>query len=215
MSEATMFDLTHPLATDIPRFPGDPEVRIASLDGFAPWQVSSLSMGTHSGTHMDAPRHRFADGNGIGSYGPERLVGRGLIIDARGSKDNEAIPASVLDGVRDRVWPGWFALFWTGWDRHWRDERYFRHPYLSEDLAENLVALGAGLVAIDTLSVDSTANAGMSAHTILLGADILIVENICRLGELPRGQILTYAFLPLALGEADGSPVRVVAWQAP
>lgn len=207
-----VFDLTQPLSTAIPRFPGDPEVRIEVLPGMEPWQVSVLAIGTHSGTHIDAPRHRIPGGAGIGAYGPERLVGRGLVIDASWFEMNEPIPESVLAPVRDDAWPGWFAIVRTGWDRFWGTDRYFRHPYLSPTLAAALVDLGAGLVAIDALSVDATTGEGDAAHLALLGADVLIAENLCQLGALTPGRPYEFAFLPLPLGEADGSPARVVAW---
>ncbi|HET7055449.1 MAG TPA: cyclase family protein, partial [Thermomicrobiales bacterium] len=178
-----MIDLTHRLTPDIPRFPGDPDVRIEPLPGFAPWQVSALTMGTHSGTHMDAPRHRFPDAASIDRYGPDRLVGRGYVIDAPDLADNAAIPAAVLSSLGTHPAPGWLAVLRTGWDRFWGDERYFRHPFLAPELAQTLVALGAGLVAIDTLSVDSTVDRGSVAHEILLGADVLIAENLVSLGS--------------------------------
>jgi arylformamidase len=209
-----VIDLTQPLSAETPRFPGDPEVRISRLAGFAPWQISTIQMGSHSGTHMDAPRHRIADGPGIGAFGPERLVGPGVVIDARGSADNEAIPASVLDPMRDRVSPGWFALVHTGWDRYWGTGRYFRHPYLSPELAQALVDLGAGLVAFDALNIDSTVDGGDVAHLTLLGANVLIAENLCHMDGLADMHSPRFAFLPLSLGEADGAPARVVAWDA-
>lgn len=209
-----MYDLTQTLSPDIPRFPGDPEVRVEPFPGAAPWQVSTLALGTHSGTHMDAPRHLIPGGAGIGSFGPERLVGRGLILDARGLAENAPIPASILDPVRDRPWPGWFAIIRTGWDQHWREDRYFRHPYLSPQLAETLLTLDAGLVGIDALSVDSTHDSGSRAHQSLLGAGVLILENLRNLDALDPALTYTFACLPLALGDADGSPARVVAWTA-
>jgi len=207
-----MFDLTQTLNADTPRFPGDPEVHIESIHEFVPWQISSLKMGTHSGTHMDAPRHLIAEGAGIGAYGPDRLVGRGLVLDARGLDDNAAIPDTVLTRVTNVTWPGWFAVVCTGWDHYWGDERYFRHPYLSAELAARLVASNAGLVAIDALSVDSTVDEGSAAHALLLAADVLIAENLCNVRLLDPAHPYSFAFLPLSLGEADGSPARVVAW---
>src|SRR4051812_8448723 len=144
-----MYDLTQPLNADIPRFPGDPEVRIETIHDVAPWQISSLVMGTNSGTQMDAPRHRIPDGPGIGAYGPDRLVGHGLVLDAEGLSDNEAIPVTVLEPVQEVIWPGWFAVVRTSWDHYWGKPRYFRHPYLSEELAEALAATQARVVAID------------------------------------------------------------------
>ena len=207
-----VFDLTQPLTADIPRFPGDPEVRIEPLAGFEPWQISALALGTHSGTHMDAPRHRIASGAGIGEYGPDRLIGTGIVIDAFGLDDNQPIAAAAIDPVREAIAPGWFVVFRTDWDHYWRQDRYFRHPYLSPELATALVDLKAGLVAIDALSVDSTVDSGSEAHVILLGADVLIAENLRGLSALEANTPYQFAFLPLSLGPADGSPARVVAW---
>lgn len=207
-----MHDLTQPLNAGTPRFPGDPEVRIEAIRESAPWQISELRMGTHSGTHLDAPSHCIVGGAGIGAYPPDRLLGGGFVINAMNLDENEAIPASILETVRDKTWPGWFAVMRTGWDLHWSDARYFRHPYLSPELAKELVATKAGIVAIDALSVDSTGDGGSEAHFILLGADVLIAENLCNLGSLEPSRHYTFAFLPLSLGSADGSPGRVVAW---
>jgi kynurenine formamidase len=209
-----MFDLTQPLSARTPRFPGDPEVRVEALPGYEPWQVSRLEMSTHSGTHLDAPRHRFRDGQGIGDFAPERFVGRGLVIDASGFGNNEPIPPDVLVAVKGLTWPGWIAVVRTGWDRYWGEERYFQHPFLSPELTESLIETAAGLVAIDALSVDSTADRRDDAHVALLGAGILIAENLCRLAALKAARSYAFAFLPLALGNADGSPARILAWDA-
>jgi kynurenine formamidase len=207
-----VFDLTQVLAPDIPRFPGDPQVQVAPLPGYAPWQVSAIACGTHSGTHMDAPRHRFADGKGIGAYSADRFVGEGLVVEADGLGENEPIPASVLDAVSEIAWPGWFALIRTGWSRYWQDDRYFRHPYLSPALADRLALLGAGIVAIDALRVDSTVDGGSTTHERLLSADVLIAENLRGLDALTPGTLFAVACLPLSLGDTDGSPARIVAW---
>jgi kynurenine formamidase len=207
-----MYDLTQPLTADTPRFPGDPAIQIEPVAGIAPWHVSALRLSTHSGTHMDAPRHCIPDGVGIGHFGPDRLIGRGLVLDASGLADNEAIPAAVIDQLGGQTWPGWFAVVRTGWDRYWRDERYFRHPFLSPALANALMESGAGLVAIDALNVDSTVDGSSGAHLVLLGANVLIAENLCRLDVLEPARTYVFACLPLSLGDADGAPARVVAW---
>jgi arylformamidase len=134
------------------------------------------------------------------------------VVEARGVGSNEPIGVAILDGLRGRASPGWFAIVRTGWDTYWGTPRYFEHPYLSPELAQALVELKVGIVAIDTLSVDSTVDAGSEAHRILLGADILIAENLCNLSVLVSSQPYTFAFMPLRIDEADGSPARVVAW---
>lgn len=208
-----MIDLTQPLTASIPRFPGDPAVDIATMPGTEPWRVSRLAMGTHSGTHLDAPLHRIPGGAGIGAFGPERFAGTGRVIEARGFGENAAIGSEVLENVRDQVWPGWFAVIRTDWDRYWGDDRYFRHPYLSPALARSLRDLGTGLAAIDALSVDSTVDGGSEAHLTLLSADILIAENLRNLSLLASDRPYAFVALPLALGEVDGSPARIIAWE--
>lgn len=207
-----MFDLTQPLTEDISCYPDDPKVRIVPIPEFAPWHVTSIACGSHSGTHMDAPKHRLADGIGIGAFGPERLLGHGYVLDATDLGENEPIPVSVLAGLPDNLAPGWFAFIRTGWDRFWKQEAYFRHPYLSSELAEKLVASGVGLIGVDALNVDSTVNDADAVHLILLGSETLIAENLCRLDQLQIGKRYAFACLPLSLGAADGSPARVVAW---
>lgn len=207
-----MIDLTQPLSASTPRFPGDPEVRIEHLEGFAPWQISRVTMGSHSGTHMDAPRHLFPAGSVLADFDVSRFVGRGIVFDVRGTGENEPISIATLDDARERLVAGEFAFFLTGWDKFWGTDRYFNHPYLSRETAGELVSLGIGLVGIDTLSVDSTADGGSAAHEVLLGSGTLIVENLCNLDKLDPAQTYTFACLPLALADADGSPARVVAW---
>lgn len=209
---ALIHDLTHPLATAMPGFPGDPEVRIDRDGGPGPWRVSALHLASHSGTHVDAPRHLLPDGAGIGAYSPERFLLPGLVVDAAGRAEDEALGAEVLAPHLGAIRPGSAVVLRTGWDRFWGDPHYHRHPYLGDELAAALVSSGAGLVAVDALNVDSTPAGGSSAHARLLGADVLIVENLRGLDAMQAGRPYVFAFLPLSLGDLDGGPVRALAW---
>ncbi len=204
-----MYDLTRVLASGMPVYPGDPEVRIVA-GGASPWRVSALHLGSHSGTHVDAPLHYVADGRGIGAFPLDRFIAPGIVVDARGYAEDAPIGAGILDGYDLR--PGMIVVIRTGWEAFWQDARYFRHPYLSADLAHALVERRVSLVAVDALNVDSTVNGGEMAHAILLGADILIAENLCNLDALHCGQAYVFAILPLALGAVDGAPARALAW---
>lgn len=205
-------DLTHPLATAMPGFPGDPAVRIERDDGPGPWRVSALHLGSHSGTHVDAPRHLLPAGRGLGAYPPERFVLPGLVFDAGARADNEPLGPDLLLPYRAAVRLGAAVVLRTGWDRFWGDPRYERHPYLAADLAAALVAAGVALVGIDALNVDSTAAGGSAAHAALLAADVLIVENLRGLDALVAGHPYLFAFLPLSVGDLDGAPIRALAW---
>ncbi len=205
-------DLSHPLTTGLAVFPGDPEVRIERDDGPGPWRVSALHLGSHSGTHVDAPRHYLPGGKGIGDYPPQRFVRRGVVLDAGGRGENAALGVDVLDSAREGIEPGAIVVLRTGWDRFWGGLRYERHPYVGEELAAALVTVKVGLVGIDALSVDSTPAGGSAAHARLLGADVLIVENLRGLDALAAGQPYVFACVPLAVGDLDGAPIRALAW---
>jgi kynurenine formamidase len=206
-------DLTHRLVSGIPHYPGDPDVRIERWPGDPPWQTSEVCLGTHSGTHLDAPRHFLPDGPGIGALPSDRFIGTGVVLDATGFGPNEPLPASLAADLPALFAPGWFVVIRTGWDRWWGDDRYFRHPYLSPDLARRLADAGAGIVAIDALNVDSTVDETDHAHGTLLGRGILLVENLRGLDALRAGTPYRFAFAPLAFGtDGDGSPIRALAW---
>lgn len=208
-----MWDLTQPLNEHTPHFPGDPAFQRVPIPDQEPWRISQISMSSHNGTHLDAPLHRMEGGAAIHDLPLSRVTGLALVVDATGLPENSPIPDAVLDSLPDETWPGWVALIHTGWDRYWGDERYFRHPYLSPELAQRLVDSGCRLVAIDALSVDSTADDGEAAHVILLGNDVLVAENLCGLQELEPHTRYGIACLPLPLTGADGSPVRFIAWE--
>ncbi|WP_299645024.1 cyclase family protein [uncultured Chloroflexus sp.] len=205
-----IYDLTRPITSGMPVYPGDPPVQITPLPN-PPWQISALQLGSHSGTHLDAPRHRFAGGVGIDAIPPARLVGPGIVIDAGGYEANAPIGPEVLAGVA--LPAGLMVLIRTGWEAYWGTDVYARHPYLSAGLAQALVDVGVTLVGIDAFSVDSTVDGNDAAHLTLLGNNILIAENLCNLAALECGTRYTFAFLPLPLVQADGAPARVLAWR--
>ena len=209
---AVIHDLTHRLVTGMPIFPGDPDVRIEPWGDDASWRVSALHLGSHSGTHVDAPRHYVAGGRAIGDYPASRFIGSGVVLDAGGHGDNQPLGPDLLTPHRAAIRPGCFVVLRTGWGRYWGEARYVRHPYVGVELAAALVAAGVGLVGIDALNVDSTADGGSAAHERLLGADVLIVENLRGLDALRAGRSYVFAFAPLALGDLDGAPVRALAW---
>lgn len=207
-----LYDLSHRIVSGMPHFPGDPVPQVTPATMEPPWRVSSLAIGSHTGTHVDAPSHFLPDGRPIGEYPLERFILPGMVVDATGFWMNEAIPEDVLAPYREAFKPGWCLILRTGWDRHWDDESYYRHPYLSDALAAAVVAMGASLFGIDALNVDSTADSGNTVHDTLLRGDVLIVENLRGLDALEAGRTYGFGFVPLALGDVDGAPVRALAW---
>ena len=211
MPERDIIDLSHTMRPGMPVFPEDPEVAFAPAAAMLPWRVTKLALGTHSGTHIDAASHYVTGGATIDAYPLERFVLPAHVVSA-GAGAGEAVPWATLGAALPADLTGRAVLLHTGWDRYWGRETAFDHPYLAADAARGLVGRGVALVGTDALNVDSTAAGTTHAHEILLGADVLIVENLARLEALEPGRPCTCAFVPLKLEGADGSPIRAYAF---
>jgi kynurenine formamidase len=214
MLERQLIDLSHPLHTGMPVFPEDPEVVLEPAGALAPWQVTGLRLGTHSGTHIDAASHFVPGGTTIDRYPLERFVLPAWVVPAVAG-ENQAIEWSSLAAALPDLLEGAAVLLHTGWDHHWGTPRALRHPFLSAAAAEGLVERGAGLVGTDALNVDATEGGTTHAHAALLGADVLIVENLTGLDALESGRTYLCVFVPLRIEGADGSPIRAFAFAGP
>lgn len=195
----SIVDLSVPVHTGMPIYPGDPEVSISPALTIpeSGVEVHSLHLGTHSGTHLDAPSHTLAGGRTVGDIALDRLVGPTLVLDGRN-------PVALPESVPERV------LICVGWDKHWGSERMTAHPAQPLELVEQLWARGMRLLGVDCLSPDPTPGDGdFPVHAFVLGQDGLIVENLRGLAPL-IGRTVTTAMVPLRLDGLDGSPVR--AW---
>jgi arylformamidase len=205
-----LLDLSRRLETGMPVFPGDPPVVLAPAGAEPPWQVMRLRLGTHSGTHIDAASHYLPGGRTIDEYPLERFVLDAYVVHL----DVGAEAAISWEDVAAQL-PGDLTgvgiLLHTGWDRYWGAEQAEEHPYLSESAANRLAASGATLVGTDALNVDGTARPTTFAHAALLGADVLVVENLIGLGALGSGRPYGCAFVPLNVASGDGSPIRAYA----
>ncbi|MFE5672171.1 cyclase family protein [Agromyces sp. NPDC056523] len=209
-----MRDLSHPISDGMMVYPGDPGVHLAAAleldrDGAA---VTSVRMGSHTGTHVDAPAHTVAGGRTMDAVGLDELVGDALVIRVDGLGDRAMIGVAELGDLPERVPP--IVVVDTGWAAHFGTDRALRHPALSAEAARELVGRGMHVLAVDTLSPDPTDAAGTTefpVHEIVLGADRLIVENVANLDGLPER--VRIGFFPLRLG-TDGAPVRAVAFDA-
>jgi kynurenine formamidase len=209
-----MRDLSHPIADGMMVYPGDPGVHLAPAlelerDGAA---VTALELGSHTGTHVDAPSHTVAGGRTMAEVGLDELVGDALVLHLSGLGDGETYGLDALGDLPERV-PA-IVVVDTGWGRFFGSERALRHPSMSPDAARELVARGMRVLAVDTLSPDPTDAAGTTSfpvHDVVLGGDGLIVENVAALEGLPSR--VRIGFFPLRLA-GDGAPVRAVAFDA-
>ncbi|GAA3370930.1 cyclase family protein [Streptomyces antimycoticus] len=219
-----LIDLSVPVATGMPVYPGDPRVAITpalsvAADGV---NVLHLDMGSQSGTHVDAPFHIDDALPNLDRLPLERFWGRAVVVDARGAAPRTPLGPSLFEGAlseaslsEGRPRTGDIVLVATGWSRHWGHDDYLAHPYLTPEAAELLVNAGIRTVGIDALSVDATPADDFPAHRILCGAHAVIAENLTNLAPLldaqTAGEPIEVSLLPLRLPAADGAPVRAVA----
>jgi kynurenine formamidase len=207
-------DLSQPIENRMSFYPGDPQPDVRpARDVAAPWRVSELHIGTHTGTHIDAASHYIERGLTINRYPIERFILPGICVSLDDLEPDEPVGGDRFEEVLTLIPEGGALVIRTAWDRFWGQDLYFHHPYLTPAAAQRLAAAGAGLVGIDALNVDSTSQGTSQAHETLLGRDILIIENLRGLDQLNPGEVYHFSFLPLALPGLDGSPVRAVAWK--
>lgn len=197
-----LIDLSVPINEQTPVYPGDPTTKIVpagdiSKDGFCDHYVS---MGTHVGTHIDAPMHMIKGGKSLDQVSVDQFVGHGKLVKVNGSDFDAVRHADIQEGD--------IVLFRTDTSDKYYDSAYFdNYPAMSEDVAKYLVEAKVKMVGVDTCSVDN--QDGFPIHKILLSGDVLIIENLTSLNQLAGKEFKVYA-LPLKL-QVDGSPARVVA----
>ncbi len=199
-----IIDLTHPLSQDTPVYPGDPQFEITLAAQFQDngYEGHMLTMGTHAGTHIDAPSHMIQDGKQLSEYTIDSFVGRGMCVDVSAGLDIDVLSSADIK-------TGDIVLINTGMHRRFHEPSYFEdYPVLSKKAVNLLVEKRVKMVGLDTCSADIMSD--FPVHKSLLSADILIIENLTNLDALRgMGDFMVYA-LPLKLA-LDGSPARVIA----
>ena len=214
-------DCSQPIAATVIGYPDDPPVTVdahATMDADG-YRVTRFSMGSHTGTHVDAPAHTESAGRTLDDFAIDDFHFDALRVDCTAVGARDPIDADLLTVNTPEPLAETDAdlvVVHTGWDDHWNTRRYRDHPYLTDGAAALLA--GRGLhVGVDALSVDPTPteNAtsaepdGIPAHHALLGAGTLIVENLANLDLLPDR--FTLSAYPLALADAEAAPARAVA----
>ncbi|MGD9206033.1 MAG: cyclase family protein [Desulfobacterales bacterium] len=171
------------------------------------FQIGKIEMVANTGTYIDAPFHRYAEGIDLAGLQMASIANlEGLVI--RVDQDMRSIGAELFEGNDLR---GKAVLIHTGWDRHWRTAAYFEnHPFLTRDASEFLRSGGAALVGIDSLNIDDTSDGSRPAHSILLQAGIPIVEHMCNLDALPGNGFKFFA-VPAPVKGMGSFPIRAFA----
>ncbi|GAC1583304.1 MAG: hypothetical protein NVS3B18_16480 [Candidatus Dormibacteria bacterium] len=219
--EPRLIDLGQPLFTGMPASAVHGSARIWAEEPFGPdfvpgclISVTHVDLALHVGTHVDAPRHFFADGKTVTDYPLERFVRPA--VTAHLPLDGE-VPVSreQLRAALGQVEPGDFVLVCFDYALRFRDPQYFHHPYLTEDAAQLVVELGASGFGTDTLTPDQPAGSraqdfAFPAHQTLLGNDVLIFENLGPGLREIAGRRVPVSAVPLPVA-ADGSLVAPYA----
>ncbi len=212
-----LVDLSHEIEPGMITYKGLPgpvlsdhlsrEASRASYSDGTTFQIGRVEMVANTGTYVDAPFHRFEQGSDVGSLPLERLADlEGLVVDARAA--GRAVGPGVFDGF-DLA--GKAVLVLTGWSRRWRTPSYFEgHPYLTRESGERLVAARPALVGIDSLNIDDTRDGTRPAHTLLLEAEVPIVEHLTNLEALPASGFRFHC-APAPFHGLGSFPVRAYA----
>ena len=213
-----LIDLSHSIEHGMITYPGLPAPLIcdylsreASRARYAPgveFQIGKIEMVANTGTYLDSPFHRYADGKDLAGLPLEKLAGLPAVVARVPVAAPRAIGWDAFERLDVR---GRAVLVSTGWDRHWRTEGYGReNPFLTAEACERLRDAGAALVGIDSVNIDDLDDWARPAHSILLGAEIPIVEHLCNLSALPAGGLRFYAVPPKVAGFGT-FPVRAFA----
>src|SRR3954469_24118755 len=203
-----LLDVSVPLQEGLATYPGNPEFELQPIKRVAAGgssNTSRLVMGTHTGTHVDAPRHYFDDAAGVDGLALDLLIGRARVIDCPyrgGITQAHLAGAGLHEDLRVLLRTPNSAL-WNSADGFHQD-----YTYLTEGAARFLVDQGVKVVGVDYLSVEQSKKPGAPAHHALLGNGVVIIEGL-NLSEAEAGRYEMYC-LPLKLQDGDGAPARVV-----
>jgi kynurenine formamidase len=170
--------------------------------------ISRIDMVANTGTYVDSPFHRHARGADLSELPLSRLADLECVVVRAPRATGRAITPAAFRGLdlKDKA-----VLIHTGWDAHWRTDQYFEgHPYLTAEAASLLVDAGAALVGVDSLNIDDTADLLRPVHTILLGAEVPIVEHLRGLEQLPDLGSRFFA-VPVKAKGCGSFPVRAFA----
>ena len=213
-----LIDLSHAIEHGMQTYPGIPPPHVcdfvsreASRRNYSPgtsFQIGRIDLVANTGTHLDSPFHRFAEGADIAQLPLPKLAGLEAVVVRVIGTASRAIDALAFAAVEVA---GKAVLVHTDWSRHWRTPQYFEgHPYLTAQAAAYLRDQGARLVGIDSLNIDDMADGERPVHTTLLHEGIPIVEHLTGLSQLPPSGFAFSAVPPPVRGMGT-FPVRAFA----
>jgi len=208
-----IIDLSYVIKERMPVYPGTPEVEIKQFsrvknEGYA---EKEMRLGTHTGTHMDAPAHMIEGEKTLDQFFLSKFTGRACLIPFSHDDLEGKDKVEYLSGFESVIRDSEFVILYTGWSKRWGNDDYFANfPALDKNSAEYLSGFHLKAIGIDAISIDMADSENFEAHHTLLSQEILIIENLCHLDEIRQSSFLFSAF-PLLIEGSDGSPVRAMA----
>jgi kynurenine formamidase len=214
-SKKKIIDLSHVIEDGMVTYKGLPAPHICDFwtregsadqyeDGSS-FQIGRIDMVANTGTYLDSPYHRFAEGKDLAELSLSALADLPAILVHRPWEEGLATDASHLQGLDVR---GKAVLVHSGWDRNWRTDAYSQnHPFLTSEAADWLAAHGAMLVGIDSHNIDDTSKRMRPVHSKLLGDDIPICEHLTGLASLV-GRDFRFSAVPPKVRGMGSFPVR-------
>lgn len=205
-----IIDLSHIINNDITVFNDaeKPEITISSTHNKDGYAQKKLCMYSHNSTHVDAPFHIIPGAATLDELSPDTFYGKAVIADCRNT--GEKIEISHLEKYSERLNDADFIILHTGWYKKWNTPEYKRNfPVLTEEAAEWLMKFNLKGIGLDTISIDSIESTDLPVHRIILGNELIIIENLTNLESLPE-EDFTFSCFPLRIVDADGSPTRAI-----
>lgn len=216
--EKRIVDLSHVIERGMITYAGLPgpslcdfwthEGSAGNYDDGSGFHIGRIDMVANTGTYVDSPFHRYADGADLAELQLPSLADLPGVVVRRPWENGIAVDAGAFEGLEVG---GKAVLVQTGWDRHWRTDRYGEgHPFLTDEAADWLAENGAALVGIDSYNIDDTRGRSRPVHTKLLAAGIPICEHITGLGSLPDDGF-RFSAVPPKIRGMGSFPVRAYA----
>ena len=217
MMSNKLIDLSHTVEDGMITYKGLPAPLICDFlsreasrehyTGGTEFHIGKIEMVANTGTYVDSPFHRFADGIDLSELPLESLADLpGIVVHAADS--GRAVTVDAFHGLDVK---GKAVLIYTGWARHWGTDQYFEeHSFLTGEAAAYLVETGASFVGIDSYNIDDTNDGARPVHTQLLRANIPICEHMRNLESLPDSGFRFHA-APVKVKAFGTFPVRAYA----
>ena len=198
-------DLSHPIKHSTKTYPSDPDIEIKNEKSIKNDNslVHSFKLGTHTGTHLDAPSHIYKDGKNIDDFDLSSFNGKALVI----RKDEKEFLDKISQPIEGLIYD-------TNWYKEYNDPKIFfgkSRPIIPDKIVKFVVDNNLKFFGCDLPSVDESGTKSKPIHNALLGNDIIIYESLNNLSKLPGGLIFNFFGAPLPFSGFDGSPVRAFA----